>query len=156
LLLTWNTGYDFNDNKDMDSLIKVLDDITLVMIPKCEEQYNRVIGIYGKPSLLTRYWAPLTLLYFGGNVTVKYVSRQQDNIKIWLNEAVETAQDFAIHWLWEPMLKVWDTIRMKDQQLALLSKEGLRSDMEVSYHVFSRHVTAISTTHLTSRTSCLC
>ncbi|KAI8583441.1 hypothetical protein K450DRAFT_223706 [Umbelopsis ramanniana AG] len=123
-------SYDFNDNKDMDSLIKVLDDITLVMIPKCEEQYNRVIGIYGKPSFLTRYWAPLTLLYFGGNVAVKYVSRQQDNIKIWMNEAVDTAQDFAIHWLWEPMLKVWDTIRMKDQQLALLSKEGLRSDME--------------------------
>jgi hypothetical protein len=143
LLLTEIVGYDFSDNKDMESLLKTLDEIIIVMIPKCEEQYNKVIGIYGKPSFLTRYWAPITLLYFGGNAAIKYVSQQQDNIKIWFREAIETAQDFAIHWLWEPMLKVWDTIRMKDQQLALLSKEGLRSDMEVS-NLFSMTCTFVA------------
>jgi nuclear-control-of-ATPase protein 2 len=131
LIFSAKTGADFTDEKEIQDLVKVLDEITCVMIPGCQEQYNKVLDVYGRPSLLTRYWAPLVLFYFGGNAAIKFSFRQKDNINLWLREAAETAQDFAVHWLWEPMLKVWETIRMKDQQLALLSKEGLRSDMEV-------------------------
>ncbi|CAM0140907.1 unnamed protein product [Umbelopsis sp. WA50703] len=121
---------DFADRKDLDTLFNTLDEVIEKMLPGCQQQYTRILELYGRPSWLTRYWAPLIVLYFGGNAAIKYAFRQKDNIIIWLNEARETAQDFVVHWLWEPMLKVWDTIRMKDQQLALLSKEGLRSDME--------------------------
>lgn len=36
-----------------------------------------------------------------------------------------------IHWVWEPTLKVLDTIRVKEenQQFGVSSKEGLRSDL---------------------------
>ncbi|KAG2180838.1 hypothetical protein INT43_008417 [Umbelopsis isabellina] len=121
---------EFAKSKDLDTLFNTLDEVTEKMLPGCQQQYTKILQLYGRPSWITRYWTPLIVLYFGGNAALKYAFRQKDNIKIWVNEARETAQDFVVHWLWEPMLKVWDTIRMKDQQLALLSKEGLRSDME--------------------------
>lgn len=130
-IVCMETGANFGDNKNIDDLFRVLDEVTRLKIPNCQAQYNKVLDVYGRPSLLTRYWAPLVFFYFGGNAAIRYGFRQKDNILLWLREAGETAQDFVVHWLWEPMLKVWDTIRMKDQQLALLSKDGLRSDMEV-------------------------
>lgn len=127
----------FAESKDLDTLFNTLDEVTEKMLPGCQQQYTKILKLYGRPSWITRYWAPLIVVYFGGNATLKYAFRQKDNIKKWVIEARETAQDFVVHWLWEPMLKVWDTIRMKDQQLALLSKEGLRSDMEVKKnHIF--------------------
>ncbi|KAI9318761.1 ATP synthase regulation protein NCA2-domain-containing protein [Dichotomocladium elegans] len=91
---------------------------------------NTVHGRYQPPSALVRYWIPGLFMYVGGRMVANYAFNRKDEIQRWLWELGTTARDFAINWIWEPMLKVWDTIRLKDERLGVLGKEGLRSDLE--------------------------
>ncbi|KAL0093120.1 ATP synthase regulation protein NCA2-domain-containing protein [Phycomyces blakesleeanus] len=97
---------------------------------KCEQNLDSVYQIYGPLSVATRYWIPTLTLFLTGDIAIKYVFKRKDDIKQWIKELAITGHDFVVHWIWEPILKVWDTIRLKDQSLTLLSKEGLRSDLE--------------------------
>ncbi|CEG64716.1 hypothetical protein RMATCC62417_01642 [Rhizopus microsporus] len=85
---------------------------------------------YGKPSRLTRYWIPAVLSYFLGQITLRYALNRKEDIVRCVGELGNTVHDFLINWVWEPVRKVWETIRLKDQQLRLLSKQGLQSDLE--------------------------
>lgn len=87
--------------------------------------------IFKQPSTVTRYWIPTVFIYFIGNTALKYVFQRKEEILAWIHELGDTAKAFAINWIWQPMLQVWDTIRLKDQRLGVLSKEGLRSDLDV-------------------------
>ncbi|KAI9266830.1 ATP synthase regulation protein NCA2-domain-containing protein [Phascolomyces articulosus] len=106
-------------------LSKMIDDLTV-----CHENLNAVHELYQPPSALVRYWIPALVLYIAGNTTMTYVFNRRDALLTWFHELGDTACDFAINWIWEPVLKVWETIRLKDQRLGVLSKEGLRSDLD--------------------------
>lgn len=93
--------------------------------------FAAVHDTYGPPSALTRYWIPAVVVYVSANAAARVVFERQEAIRAWFRELGETARDFAVHWIWEPMLKVWETIRLRDQRLSVLSKEGLRSDLDV-------------------------
>ncbi|KAI7869689.1 ATP synthase regulation protein NCA2-domain-containing protein [Spinellus fusiger] len=96
----------------------------------CEDNIKYIRNIYGPLSFVTRYWIPTLTLYFAGKATLSYVFKRKDDIAAWGAELGKTGHDFIVHWIWKPVLKVWGTIRHKDQSLTLLSKEGLRSDLE--------------------------
>lgn len=87
--------------------------------------------IFKQPSAVTRYWIPVCLLHFTGNAVLKYALERKEEILASIGELGETARDFVVNWVWQPMLQVWDTIRLRDQRLGVLSKEGLRSDLDV-------------------------
>lgn len=87
---------------------------------------------YGVPSAMTRYWIPAVMSYFIGDWTLRYVFKRKEDIIHGLEELGETAHDFVLNWIWEPVRKVYETIRLKDQRLSLLSKQGLQSDLDVS------------------------
>lgn len=97
----------------------------------CQVNITNVKAVYGPPSFLTRYWIPGVLGYFAANAAIQLISAHQTDIINWFKELGETAKDFAVNWIWEPILQVWDTIRLKDERLDVLGKEGLRSDLEV-------------------------
>lgn len=103
---------------------------------KCQENIASLKSIYGPPSFLTRYWIPGVIGYFAGNTVIQIISERQDDIIEWFSELGITAKDFIVNWIWEPILQVWDTIRLKDERLSVLGKEGLRSDLEVSILFF--------------------
>ncbi|KAI9301701.1 ATP synthase regulation protein NCA2-domain-containing protein [Cunninghamella echinulata] len=86
---------------------------------------------YGIPSRLVRYWLPGITVYIASKQISSYVFNRKDDIISWLETSVETIREFLIHWVWEPTLKVLDTIRVKEenQQFGVSSKEGLRSDL---------------------------
>ena len=107
-------------------LIKIINEL-----PTSHTNLNTVHELYQPPSAVVRYWIPGLLLYIAGNATMTYVFNRKDTILMWLHELGNTACDFAVNWIWEPVLKVWDTIRLKDERLGVLSKEGLRSDLDV-------------------------
>jgi nuclear-control-of-ATPase protein 2 len=88
--------------------------------------------VYGPPSGITRYWVPAILTYVVGKYVVRYGFKRKEDIAHYINEFGKTAYDFAVNWIYEPVMKVWDTIRLKDQRLGVLSKEGLKSDLAVS------------------------
>ncbi|KAI8140932.1 ATP synthase regulation protein NCA2-domain-containing protein [Fennellomyces sp. T-0311] len=106
-------------------LCKMIDDLTA-----CRKNLNSVHALYRPPSAVIRYWIPGLLLYIAGNTAMTYVFNRRDAILTWLRELGNTARDFAVNWIWDPVLKVWDTIRLKDERLGVLSKEGLRSDLD--------------------------
>ncbi|KAI9497369.1 ATP synthase regulation protein NCA2-domain-containing protein [Zychaea mexicana] len=99
-------------------------------LPTCHENLNSVHELYQPPSALVRYWIPGLVLYIVGNTATTYVYNRRDAFLTWFHELGKTACDFAVNWIWEPVLKVWETIRLKDQRLGVLSKEGLRSDLD--------------------------
>lgn len=97
--------------------------------------HNRLQSIqssYGIPSIWTRYWIPALASYFVGNWTARYGLKRKEDIIECFQELGKTAHDFILNWVWEPVLKVYETIRLKDQRLGILSKQGLQSDMDVS------------------------
>ncbi|KAI7859978.1 ATP synthase regulation protein NCA2-domain-containing protein [Circinella umbellata] len=96
----------------------------------CHENLNTVHELYQPPSAFVRYWIPALGLYIAGNTATTFVFNRKDALLTWFHELGKTACDFAINWIWEPILKVWETIRLKDQRLGVLSKEGLKSDLE--------------------------
>lgn len=88
-------------------------------------------SLYGTPSQLTRYWIPVLASYICGSWAIRYGFKRKDDIIHYAEEFGKTAHDFILNWIWEPMVKVYNTIRLKDQRLSLLSKEGLQSDLNV-------------------------
>ncbi|KAI9485906.1 MAG: ATP synthase regulation protein NCA2-domain-containing protein [Benjaminiella poitrasii] len=94
------------------------------------QKLHRTQLLYGAPSRFTRYWIPAVVSYFVGSWVVRYGFRRKEDIAHWMEEAGKTAYDFTLNWIWEPVLKVYNTIRLKDQRLSLLSKEGLQSDLD--------------------------
>ncbi|ORZ14626.1 ATP synthase regulation protein NCA2-domain-containing protein [Absidia repens] len=85
---------------------------------------------YGPSSTLTRYWIPGLIVLFGGKMAISYVFERKEDIVAWTNDGIQTVRGFFVNWLWEPMLRVLDTIRFKDQRIGLSSKEGLKSDLQ--------------------------
>lgn len=105
---------------------------------QCRSNVTSMQNVYGQPSFLTRYWIPAVVGYFAGNAAIQFITERQDDIIEWFSELGVTVRDFAIHWVWEPVLQVWDTIRLKDERLSLLGKEGLKSDIEVNILFFKK------------------
>ncbi|KAK4512389.1 uncharacterized protein ATC70_003087 [Mucor velutinosus] len=101
---------------------------------KWSSSYNNrlqcIQSTYGTPSVITRYWIPALGSYFVGGLALRYGFKRREDIMHWVEEAGKTAHDFILNWVWEPVVKVYDTIRLKDQRLSLLSKEGLQSDLD--------------------------
>jgi nuclear-control-of-ATPase protein 2 len=114
-------------------------DVTMelyAVVKNWSSTYNRrlqcIQSSYGRPSFVTRYWIPAVASYFVGNWTVRYGLKRKEDIIQCFEELGKTAHDFILNWVWEPVLKVYETIRLKDQRLGILSKQGLQSDMDVS------------------------
>lgn len=99
---------------------------------QCQLQIDSIRIANGPPSLLTKYWIPGLLGCGAGNMAVQLLTARQNDIIEWSKEIGITARDFIVNWVWEPILQVWDTIRLKDERLSVLGKEGLRSDLDVS------------------------
>ncbi|KAG1458269.1 hypothetical protein G6F55_005447 [Rhizopus delemar] len=84
---------------------------------------------HGIPSTWMRYWIPITVSYFVGQWSLRYLLKRRGDIIQFTQEFASTVYDFLTNWVWDPVKKVWETIRLKDQRLGLLSKQGLQSDL---------------------------
>ncbi|CAB5372943.1 unnamed protein product [Rhizophagus irregularis] len=102
--------------------------VIITHLPRYDEQFNRIISIYGTPSTLTRWWIPITI-----STVVAYKTRnhiyEEDFIK-WFEEAKSTVVNFWSDWVWEPLIRMMDTIRHKERRLVLMGKDSLNSDLE--------------------------
>lgn len=114
-------------------------DVTLELysvVKNWSSVYNRnlrsVQSSYGTPSVMTRYWIPIVASYFAGNWAIRYGFKRKEDIIHYVEEFGKTGHDFILNWVWKPVLKVYETIRLKDQRLSILSKQGLQSDLDVS------------------------
>lgn len=63
------------------------------------------------------------------------ITTQEDFIK-WFEEAKSTVVNFWSDWVWEPLIRMMDTIRHKERRLVLMGKDSLNSDLEVRQILF--------------------
>ncbi|KAF0546697.1 NCA2-domain-containing protein [Gigaspora margarita] len=97
-------------------------------LPKYDEQSTRIISYYGRPSAITRWWIPTILLSI---VTLKVRKQVHwEDFLNWLEDIKVTTVNFWNDWVWEPIIKMIDTIRHRESRLALMGKESLSSDLE--------------------------
>ncbi|KAG1470962.1 hypothetical protein G6F56_002391 [Rhizopus delemar] len=115
-----------------DLSLDVVSDLVRIVSEWPEARQTHLSDIqraHGKPSVLTRYWIPAVVSWFAGQWTLSYLLKRKHDIIQFTQELGSTVHDFLIHWVWDPVRKVWETIRLKDQRLGLLSKQGLQSDL---------------------------
>jgi hypothetical protein len=64
------------------------------------------------------------------------ITTQEDVIQ-WFEEVRSTVVNFLSDWVWEPLIKMMDTIRHKERRLAVMGKDSLNSDLEVRIDINS-------------------
>ncbi|CAG8503639.1 13152_t:CDS:2 [Funneliformis caledonium] len=97
-------------------------------LPHYDEHSNRIISIYGRPSPLTRWWLPITI-----STVVACKTRDhffKEGFIQWLDEAKSTIVNFWSDWIWEPIVRMMETIRHRERRLVLMGKDSLNSDLE--------------------------
>nr|CAG8623420.1 3420_t:CDS:2 [Entrophospora candida] len=106
------------ENQGLDDLSSRLQSIITTHLPSYVKQCNRITSIYGNPSFLTRWWLPVTISSVIAYKNRKYIYRDNlmklfDNVKI-------TAINFFGDWIWDPIVHMMDTIRHRENRLALM------------------------------------
>jgi hypothetical protein len=51
-------------------------------LPRYDEQFNRIISIYGTPSTLTRWWIPITISTVVAHKTRNHIYEVCDNKEV--------------------------------------------------------------------------
>jgi nuclear-control-of-ATPase protein 2 len=115
------------EDEVLTCLLGVLDDLVVTS----PNQLKTTIGLYGRPSSLTRYWFPsfcsLLLLPSACSLLLSQVYTLSDIIK----ENAVTLKHLITEWVIQPCSRIWKTIRRSDEQeaLALLGPQSLHSDL---------------------------
>ncbi|RHZ81139.1 hypothetical protein Glove_123g50 [Diversispora epigaea] len=91
-------------------------------------QSSRIMSLYGRPSILTRWWIPLTIssiIFFNSRT---YVSKEYFLPRF--QYAKTAVINFWSDWVWEPVKTMMNTIIHRERRLAIMSKDSLNSDLE--------------------------
>ncbi|EPS42774.1 hypothetical protein H072_3249 [Dactylellina haptotyla CBS 200.50] len=100
-------------------------------LPKQEQLSKEILRENGRPSVIVRYWIPLTALFFTSGTIFRVLVNRREFIQTWVREAGETIIDFWANWVVDPLKRIIGTIRTgEDQDVALMSRESLISDRE--------------------------
>ena len=90
---------------------------------------NRLVSQYGKPSLISRYWLPVSIMILSTGTIFRFIVNRKAQIKIWIQDVATTAIDFWTNWVLEPSKRVIATIRHdKESEIAIMSKRSLDGD----------------------------
>lgn len=90
-----------------------------------------------RPPWITRNWPRLVFYPFALLTVSRVVYNSRDTLYRWIRDGRETAKGFLIGWLVKPIEGILDTMRGGTEEgVALMGKESLRSDLEVSTSFF--------------------
>lgn len=112
-----------------------LSTLQLVLKEGFEMQQERVRlvlspEVFGQPSAFVQRWPKLVFYPVGLLVLGRYLSNNWNGIEAKLREAQETVRSFLIGWVWEPCVKLLDTIRHGNEESVIMSRESLASDLQ--------------------------
>lgn len=96
------------------------------------QHISQVLRQFGRPSWLTRYWLPVTAIcYTSYAATATFVVRRQDFLE-WMMEVGHTTRKLVQDWLLKPLYNVYKTIRHDEGRIAIMNRESVHADLEVS------------------------
>lgn len=85
----------------------------------------------GLPTRLARLWPALVLGPVVTIIAIRLVTRSWDTIVSKAQDAKETVKGFIVNWVYDPCIKLLDTIRTGDQEGGMIiSPESLNSDLQ--------------------------
>ena len=93
--------------------------------------FERQLRKYGKPKFINRYWFPISLTAYFSNRIASLLFNYQYFIYETITNTHETLVLFMTDWIIEPLNNILKTIRHKDETLAIMSAESLKSDLTV-------------------------
>ncbi len=85
----------------------------------------------GPPSTLARLWPTFIIVPASTLLLIRIVSRNRDAIAESIRNARETVRGFFVGWVYEPAMRLLDTVRHGEANSALIiSRESLNSDLQ--------------------------
>lgn len=98
-------------------------------LPSFAESSRLMLLRDSKPSRLTRYWIPGTLLLISASTLLRIVVNRKAEIVQWVRELGSTVIDFWRNWVIEPTRKIIGTIRHDEEsEVSIVSKRSLEGD----------------------------
>lgn len=118
-------------NKDLSSSLHELVNIQISQQRKHVDVLlsSSPVGL-GLPTRLARLWPALVLGPVVSLVAIRLVTRSWDTIVAKAQDARETVKGFIVNWVYDPCIKLLDTIRTGDQEGMIISPESLNSDLQ--------------------------
>lgn len=83
-----------------------------------------------RPSRLTRAWPWLLTTPLVSYYAYLKIYNSRGTIKEYYTMAKETARGFLIDWVVDPCIKILETLRHGDGQMAIMGRESLKSDFD--------------------------
>jgi nuclear control of ATPase protein 2 len=116
---------------DYDHVCKVIFDLCQDTLPEQKVHSTSLMSMYGRPSILTRYWPMGTFFAFSGSTILKLLFNRRANLVTWAMDTYTTITDFWRNWVITPIVNIISTIRHEDSsQIALMSGQSLQADMD--------------------------
>jgi nuclear control of ATPase protein 2 len=101
------------------------------ILPNQDTHTSSLASIYGRPSLLTRYWPLGLTLLFSGSTILRLLLNKRQQLAQWGRDTYTTIIDFWQNWVVTPVSNIIGTIRHEDSsQIALMGRQSLQSDMD--------------------------
>lgn len=88
------------------------------------------IARLSRPAWLTRSWPWLVATPFVGYYSYRKLYNSRASIKQYYELAKETARGFLVDWVVDPCVKILETLRHGDSQMAIMGRESLKSDFD--------------------------
>jgi hypothetical protein len=85
---------------------------------------------YFKPSYLRRNWVSILLVSTIGSWAMIKVFKRRELIYLAIKEFRKAGSQLIKVWIWEPMIRIYETIRYKDSKLRVMGAESLSSDLD--------------------------
>lgn len=88
------------------------------------------INSLSRPSWLTRSWPWLITTPLVSYYAYLKVYNSRGTIREYYTMAKETARGFLVDWVVDPCIKILETLRHGDSQMAIMGRESLKSDFD--------------------------
>jgi len=109
----------------IERLIHILQD----RFPNYAASSTALIGEWGRPSRLIRYWLPASTILLSSSTVLKIITSRRAELLSWILEFGSTLIDFWSNWVVEPVEKLIGTIRHDEKsEIAIISKNSLEAD----------------------------
>ena len=100
-------------------------------LPQYADSTKTLVGQYGRPSRLTRYWLPVTVGLLSSSTVLRMLFNRQAEVIQWVQDLGATVVDFWKNWVVEPTRKLIKTIRHDEgSDISIMSKRSLEGDRE--------------------------
>jgi nuclear-control-of-ATPase protein 2 len=120
---------------DLRSPIELLTSVQITLHKSAKRNaatFKRQLAPLRRPLWITRSWPWLVVTPLVGYYGAKILYNSRQSLYEYYQLAVDTVRGFVVDWVIDPCIKILETLRHGDSSLALMGRESLKSDFDVS------------------------